>query len=352
MKVYLSRTKDNESDSSIAAKVKNLTESIGLKKLIKKNDLVALKIHFGEKKGPGYIKPEWLKPLITFIKKAGGKPFLTDTNTLYVGNRSNAVDHLAMAEKHGFSFANLGIPIIIGDGLRGENQISLPTETGLISRAHLAGVVKTADVIIGLAHFTGHLLTGYGGALKNIGMGLAARGGKLAQHSGLLPQILDQCRGCEVCAQWCPADAIQLKNNKATINPETCYGCGECLAVCPHQAVKIAWDESSGNVQKKMVEYCRAIIKETKTCFFNFAINVTKDCDCMNKHSPVIAPDVGVLASSDPVALDFATFQLVNRQAGSTNIFKKHWPQLDPLVQTSYGEQIGLGTTSYELIEI
>ena len=350
-KVYLSRTGKDESPSSLAGKVKELSIRVGLKELIKKDDLVALKIHFGEKGGPGYIHPDTLKKQISFIKQAGGKPFLTDTNTLYTGDRSNAVDHLQLASEHGFSLRNLGIPVVIGDGLRGENQISVETEKGIISRAHLSGVARTAQVIIGLTHATGHLLTGFAGTLKNIGMGLAGRGGKLAQHSGLLPEILDECIGCGTCREWCPADAIQIKNEKAVINPKTCYGCGECLAVCPHKSVKVSWDESSSNVQKKIAEYCRAILKNKKSCFLNFALKITKDCDCMGKPSPSMVPDIGILASRDPIALNRATLELINQQAGE-NIFKTHYPEIDPLVQITHGEKIGLGLQEYELIQI
>lgn len=193
-----------------------------------------------------------------------------------------------------------------------------------------------------------------GATLKNIGMGLSARGGKLAQHSGVIPQIVeDNCTLCGVCAQWCPVKAITLNEKSAVIDPKKCIGCGECLAVCQFDAVKIAWDENTVNLQKKMAEYCLAILKDKthKVSFFNFLIHVTRHCDCMDKPYKPEIKDIGILASTDPVAVEKAAVDKIIESTGK-DFFKKSWPSIDYTTQLTYAEEIGLGSMDYELIDI
>ncbi|MBI4712390.1 MAG: DUF362 domain-containing protein, partial [Planctomycetes bacterium] len=278
------------------------------------------------------------------------------------------------------------------DGLVGENQVSLDSVSSesvkSVARVHICGLARRADVIIGIGHCTGHLLTGYGGALKNIAMGLAGRGGKLDQHSGVLPEIIiSECRGCGLCVVHCPARAITLifsdrhsdpdgksgeeshsiknkrffvssasadsaqndkgkGNKKAFINKDICYGCGECFAVCPNEAVKVdKWHAASDMVQSKMARYCAAILKDKKAGFINFATNITKNCDCLGEPEKPLLKDVGVLASLDPVAVDVASIDLINKQ-----VFKSVLPDIDYRIQFKEAERLGVGSTDYEVI--
>ncbi|MFH1228057.1 MAG: DUF362 domain-containing protein [Planctomycetota bacterium] len=348
-KVYFQPTVLGEAKASVCDKVTQLCGNIGLRKYIRKDDLVALKIHMGEGRKKTFVSSDFIKPIIGLVKECGGKPFVTDTNTLYTGRRSNAVDHLMMAYENGFSIENLGCPVVIGDGMVGESQVSVMAPDG--KRAHICGLARRANVIVGIAHCTGHLLSGYGGALKNIGMGLAGRGGKLSQHSGVLPDIsITECVGCGLCIVHCPAKAISLKNKKASADRNKCYGCGECYAVCPNGAVKVEkWHAASGMVQSGIARYCSAILKDRKACFINFATNVTKNCDCLGEPETPVAKDTGILASTDPVAIDLASIELINRQAGK-DVFIEAWPSIDYNIQFNESKMLGVGMTEYEMV--
>lgn len=336
---------------------------------IKKGDLIGVKTSFGEKGSIGYLKPPIVGAAVEFIKAVGGKPFVVETNTLYVGQRSNAIDHIQHAYNHGFTPEAIGAPIIIADGLRGENDYSMPlkplnspfgkggqrgiSEKMLTKTAFIAGAAKAASGFIFLSHVTGHMMTGLGATLKNIGMGLASRGGKLAMHSGVIPKIVtDKCQACGLCAEFCPAGAITIKDY-SIIDAGKCIGCGECLAVCPHGAVKISWDENTENLQKKVAEYCLAVLKgkEKKTVFLNFLIHVTEQCDCMDKAYPPAFEDIGILASRDPVAVEKATVDMIQEHLGE-DFFQKAWPDIDYTIQIDYAHEIGLGSMDYELVDV
>ena len=345
--VYFSPVSNGESTASISSKLKSLFKKAGFNKLLKKDDFVALKMHLGEEKKKSFISPVFVKVIVDLVKEAKAKPFVTDTNTLYESPRVNAVDHLALAARHGFSYENLGCPVIIADGLIGENQVSVPFQG---ERIHIAGLVKRVDVILALTHCTGHLLTGYGGAIKNIAMGLSGRGGKLDQHSGVKPEIIASvCKACEVCIIHCPAEAITLVDSKAFIDKDICYGCGECFAVCPHAAVKVdKWHATSDRMQAKMARYCAGILANKKAGFINFATNITKNCDCIDNPEKPLVPDVGILASSDPVAIDTASIDLINQKAGR-DIFKTVWPEIDYTIQLKESEKLGAGSSIYKV---
>jgi uncharacterized protein len=346
--VYFSPVINNEPVDSVCRKMELLYKKAGFDKLVKKNDLVALKMHFGEEKKKPSVLPAYVKRIAELVRESGGKPFVTDTNTLYEGPRMNAVDHLALANKNGLSLEQLDCPVIIADGLIGENQISVPSTHGFV---HIAGLVKRVDVILALTHCTGHLLTGYGGAIKNIAMGFAGRGGKLDQHSGIKPVIVEEdCRGCKVCANYCPAKSITVENRKAHIKPEDCFGCGECFALCPNKAVKVnKWAASSEGAQKKMAMYCTEILKDKKAGFINFAINITKSCDCIG-HSgeKALVNDVGIFTSADIVAVETASINMINETA-QKDVFKEAWPEIDYTIQFSEGEKLGMGSPRYTL---
>lgn len=351
--VYFVPVKNNEPIESIQKKTEQLWIASGLSKLVSKDNFVAIKMHLGEDGGKGFIKSELVKPIVKQIKQSQAKPFITDSSTLYRGRRTNAVDHIELAYEHGFTYDKVGCPIIISDGLKGEHNLSAKADGNVLKNIHMSGIVGVVDTIIGLAHATGHMLTAYGGAIKNIGMGLASRGGKLAQHSGTRPKVdIDKCLGCKICSMWCPSNAITVTNKKMKMDYDKCIGCGECLSVCTQGAIKISWDESSVNLQKKMVEYVKGILKGKKCGFINFAMHVTKDCDCKGgKGDKPISSDAGILASIDPIALDQATIDVIIRNEGK-DIFKENWENFDYNIQLEYGEKMGLGNRRYQLKEI
>ncbi|WKZ15743.1 MAG: DUF362 domain-containing protein [Candidatus Jettenia caeni] len=351
-KVYFMKTEHGEDVSSHAQKISRLFDFAGFKDAIDKNDMVAVKTSFGEKGNIGHLKPPIVKAVVDKVKEYRGKPFLIETNTLYTGSRANAVDHISHAYEHGFRYENIGAPILIGDGLWGEHDVQVEINQKLCKYAYVAGIARAANVIISIAHVTGHMMAGMGATLKNIGMGLSSRGGKLAQHSGVIPQILKKrCSTCGVCGRWCPVGAIKMGERYAIIDPRICVGCGECLAVCQFDAVEISWDESTVNLQKKVAEYCLAILKGKtgKTVFFNFLTHITRHCDCMDTaYDPEIA-DIGIMASCDPVAIEKATTDIIQERMG-TDFFKDAWPDIDYTIQIRYAQEIGLGSMEYELV--
>ncbi len=320
---------------------------------IKNGDLTALKIHFGEKGNRSFIDPKYVKGIVKALKATGAIPFLTDTNTLYRGSRTTTPTHIKTAIDNGFDIRKTGAPVVIADGLRGESYREVQIDKEFYDKVKIGAEIFLADAIIALTHFKGHELTGFGGTIKNLGMGCACREGKLSQHSTASPFVDRRgCTGCGVCIEDCAFEAITLINTKASINPERCTGCSHCIVVCPTGAIKIQWNESTANVQKKMAEYALGAIKGKEDMFMcmNFLINITPICDCYGYNKPAITEDIGVLASRDPVAIDHASVELVNR--AGRDLFKEIYPDIDWDIQLEYGEKIGLGTKGYELIEI
>jgi uncharacterized Fe-S center protein len=353
-KVFFVETTNGESLESLANKVTLLYDAARLEDIITRGDMVAVKTSFGEKGNIGYLKPPLIKAAVDKVKSSGGKPFLLETNTLYVGQRSNTIDHLMLAHEHGFTIENTGAPVVIGDGLLGEHDYIVNINQELCKNAYISGVAKASNAIVSIAHVTGHLATGMGATFKNVGMGLSARGGKLAQHSGVIPQIISKnCKTCRVCQTWCPADAIEMESDTAVIDPKKCIGCGECLAVCQFEAVKIAWDEDTANLQKKVAEYCLAVLegKTHKAAFFNFLTHITKHCDCMDKPYKPDISDIGIVVSRDPVAVEKATIDLINEHTGN-DYFRHIWPKIDYTVQIEHAHEIGLGNIEYDLVQI
>jgi uncharacterized Fe-S center protein len=346
--VFFSPAKANEGPEVLASKTRKIYEALGLQKKIEKDSFVGIKIHFGEKGNTGYIKPQWLIQLIDGLKKKSAKIFLTDTNTLYIGNRSNSVEHLQLAEKHGFSSDALGIPIIIADGLIGQDSGEVNVDLSHVKSAKIASSFFHTDMLLCLSHFTGHILTGFGAAIKNLGMGCASRAGKLEQHSGVHPWVkAKSCTNCSVCMEYCPADSIEQLDGSASIIDEKCIGCGECLVVCKVGAIKMRWDSDTLRVQEKMAEYALAVLRSVKNRagFINYLVKITKDCDCMSKNGKVIAADLGILASLDPVAVDKASVDLLLE--ANKKDFLREAIDVDWSVQLEYGEKIGLGSTEY-----
>ncbi|MDD8019816.1 MAG: DUF362 domain-containing protein [Acidobacteriota bacterium] len=351
--VYLIKASREDGPEVIAKKALAIYRSLGFNERIEAEDFVALKIHFGEKNNTGHIKPQWLTGIINDVLQRSDRAFLADSNTLYVGQRANSVDHIRLAWEHGFRPEIVRLPVIIADGLVGREKIEIKTEGGQVKSSRISSAFLSSQVMICLTHVTGHVQTGVGAAIKNLGMGCASRAGKLDQHSVVHPRVkAKDCRNCGVCLDYCPAEAIRQTQTQAIIDDEKCIGCGECLVVCRFGAVKMKWDEDSRRLQEKMAEYALSVKNHfgEKICFINFILQVTKDCDCMAGNQSGVVPDVGIVASLDPVAVDRASIDLVNQAAGR-DAFRQGY-NLDWSIQLVHGENLGLGSQDYELIEI
>jgi uncharacterized protein len=346
-------------------KIKTLLDKVDLESKIKEKDLVAIKLHFGEKGNTSFIRPLYFRPIVERARELGGNPFLTDANTLYVGTRSDSVSHLTTAVENGFSFATVGAPILIADGLRGGSFRDVNIEGNLFKSVAVAADIAEADVLISAAHFKGHELSGFGGAIKNVGMGAAARKGKLAQHSDLAPKVKSKkCIGCGDCVEHCSQHAISLVKKKSFIDPVKCIGCGECILICPEGAIDIQWNGDADDFQKKMVEYTKGVLrgKEKKSVFINFLTQISPACDCYGHCDAPIVSDIGILASTDPVAIDQASVDLVNRGTPlaascigdncGPDKFRAIYPKIDWNVQLDYGQEMGLGVKEYNLIPL
>jgi len=353
-KVFFIPAKSDENLDQIREKIDALWQAANFDCCFEAEDLIAIKIHFGEKGNVTHIPAKFWTSIIAKLNQKGCKPFFTDTCVLYRSQRSDAVNHLRLAEKHGFSLAETGAPVIIADGLRGRNEIEVRIDGEIFSEVAIATEAVVANGMIVATHVTGHIACGIGGAVKNLGMGLASRKGKLRQHSSVKPWIDGpSCTGCGQCILWCPEDAIFMNGDVAVINEEICIGCGECLTVCHFGAVRYNWKTSSDELQKKMAEHALGAIanKKDKTCFFNVVMNVTKDCDCMGTKQKPIVPDIGILASFDPVAIDKASLDLIEEFAGKS-LAQLSYPSLNPLIQLEHGAKIGMGNLEYELVKI
>jgi len=351
--VYWIPANGKEDAKSLSKKTETLYLKLGLHEKIERESFVALKIHFGEKSNTGFIKAPWLEGLVHQLRKKTKRAFFTDTNTLYVGMRSNAIDYMALAADHGYSLEKTGLPVFIADGLIGENDEDVKIGLARVKAAKIGAGIVHADFLLCLSHLTGHVQTGLGAAIKNLGMGCAARAGKLEQHSDVHPRVNSKhCTNCGLCLDYCPAEAIGQRDGSAFIIDDRCIGCGECLVVCKAGAIKMRWDENSARLQEKMAEYAFAVQSKFpgKIGFLNFLIKMTKDCDCMAKDQPEIAGDLGIAASLDPVALDQASADMLVKAAGK-DVLRAGY-DLDWSLQLKHGAKIGLGSLDYELVEL
>lgn len=351
-KVWFTPLDEGQETTQISGKVITLFEKAEFQMVFAANEYTAIKIHFGEKNNTGHIKPAWIKPLIEKIKSLGTLPFLTDTNTLYRGQRFNSIHHLLLAYEHGFSMNNLGVPIIIADGLLSKNYSEVKINGKYFSSVRIANDILHAHSLVVLSHMTGHVLSGLGASIKNLAMGCAPRSGKQLQHADIKPVVTsEKCKACGLCIKWCPVDAIAIYDGVARINSEKCYGCAECIATCRFQAINHSFSNASVPLQEKMAEYALGAVKEKngKVCYFNFLTHISKECDCIGKAQDKIVKDIGILASYDPVALDQASIDLLNEKAGN-DILNQLWPENNYNVQLNHAEEIGLGSREYELI--
>lgn len=354
--VFFIEVNKGEDPSSIAKKAKYLYDRSGAGKRFQKGELVAVKTHFGESDNTTYLHPHIVKGIINKLKQQGTVPFLTETSTLYRGKRSNAIDHIAVAYEHGFGFENMQVPIIMADGLFGDAEISVGIGGKHYKQVNIASEVAKIKGLMVLSHFKGHIATGFGAAIKNVGMGLASRRGKLKQHSVMSPQIDEgKCTACGVCIKWCPQDTISMvegNGRHAFIHKENCIGCGECLAVCQFDAVLFDWNRESSSMQEMMAEHTAGVLKaiEGNAFFFNFLINITKDCDCMNG-GPFVSQDIGIIAGDDVVAVDQASYDIF-RDTNGKAIQDLTYPNVDPLFQVRHAQTLGLGSMEYKLVRV
>ncbi len=342
-------------------KLKILIDRTGISEVVKRDDMVAIKIHFGEYGNMAYVRPTYLHVLTGRIKELGGKPFVTDANTLYKGSRTNAVDHIWTATVNGFSQEVIGAPVIIADGLRGSDEVAVPIDGDYVKSAKIGSAIAIADVVIAITHFKGHEQTGFGGTLKNLGMGSASRAGKLEQHSTSKPVVMvDNCVACGMCERYCPTGAVKVISDKsgdvkvaahAVIDYDTCIGCGQCVAMCNYGAMVPQWNASSELLSMKIAEYSKAVLKGKKGLFVSFITNVSPDCDCWSINRPAVAPDIGIAASTDPVALDQACVDLVIKAVGKDPFQEAH-PDVSWKAQLEHAEKIGLGSRKYEIKQV
>jgi hypothetical protein len=350
--VFFSSLK-NKTNKSPLDKITRLLEKINVRGTFTEHQLIAVKVHFGELGNTAFLRPVFLRPVIAALKEMNTRPYLTDTNTLYVGMRTNTVDHLYCAHWNGFNYSTLQVPVVIADGLRGENSIEQRVDLPLSEKVHLAADIMNADGIMCVSHFKGHMLTGIGGAIKNLSMGCASRRGKLDMHSMSRPAVNEEkCTACQKCLEYCQEKAIEIVK-KAYIS-ENCVGCARCIGVCPEGAIEINWNSSSGNTQKKMAEYAYGVKKgfDSKMLYLNIITNVAPGCDCDPANDEPLVQDIGFVASNDPVAIDKASLDLISKANGGKDPFKAYYPKLNPALQIEYAEELGLGTSDYNLVEI
>lgn len=353
---------------NLQQKLTRLMKTAGMGDIDFRDKFVAIKLHFGEPGNLAFLRPNWARTVADFVKERGGKPFLTDCNTLYVGGRKNALDHMDSAMLNGFNPMTTGCQIIIADGLKGSDEVEVPVAGGeYVKNAKIGRAVMDADVFISLTHFKGHEEAGFGGCLKNIGMGCGSRAGKMEQHNAGKPHVAEKhCIGCGQCRKICAHGAPIIENGKAHIDHDRCVGCGRCIAVCPKDAVQINWDETTINLNRKIAEYTKAVV-DGRPCFhISLVIDVSPNCDCRPENDMAIVPNVGMFASFDPVALDMACVDAVNAQtplrgsaaddAHAKAHVHDHFQRLHPDTNwrscLEHGEKIGIGTREYELIKI
>lgn len=371
-KVYFTDFRTPMYGEPIPQKFKRLIKTAGIGEIDFDKKFVAIKMHFGELGNLSFLRPNYAKALADVIKELGGQPFLTDCNTLYPGFRKNALEHLYCAWENGFTPMTVGCPVIIADGLKGTDDIDVPVKGGeYIKAAHIGRAIMDADIIISLSHFKGHEETGFGGAIKNLGMGCGSRAGKKDQHSGGKAHIDEVlCRGCRKCQKECANGGLlyDAERRKMTIT-ESCAGCGRCLGACNFDAISFADNFANEMLGRRMAEYSKAVIDGRPNFHISLIVDVSPNCDCHSENDAPIIPNIGMLASFDPLALDQACVDLCNAATPFKNgqigdnmsapgfvnyydTFKNSRPTTDYKACLEHAEKIGVGTRSYELITI
>jgi uncharacterized protein len=368
-KVYFTNLRTKPS-LDLLKKLEVLVKKAGMEKIDFDHKLVAVKIHFGEPGNLAYLRPNFAAQIIKLLKSKGAISYLTDCNTLYFGRRSNAPGHLESAFENGYNPLATGCPVIIGDGVKGTEYREIPLNMEYCASAKIGSGVVDSDIIISMNHFKGHEMSGFGGALKNLGMGCASVGGKLFLHSGASPEIHEEnCTGCRVCEKYCNYDAIHVGKDKiAHIDYEKCTGCGQCVAVCQYDASRVVWQGSSEVLCRRISEYAFAVLKDKPAFHINFIMDISPNCDCWGFNDYPLVPDIGIAASFDPVALDQASADMVTAAPAlpgsclsdkhihgdmkGSDKFKLTHPDTSWQSGLEHAEKIGLGTRNYELIEV
>ncbi|MCQ2579671.1 MAG: DUF362 domain-containing protein [Treponemataceae bacterium] len=372
-KVYFTDFRTPMYGETMPAKFKRLIKTAGIDKLDLNGKFVAIKMHFGELGNVSYLRPNYVRALVDVVKELGGKPFLTDCNTLYPGFRKNALEHLDCAWQNGFTPYTVGCPVIIADGLKGTDDIEVDVPNGeQIKKAKIGRAVMDADVFISLSHFKGHEEMGFGGALKNIGMGCGSRAGKKDMHATGQP-VVDQklCRGCRRCQKECANNgfAFDEKTKKMSIDTAHCLGCGRCIGACNFDAISFRSSNSSKDLNIRVAEYTQAVIYGRPNFHISLIVDVSPNCDCHCENDAPILPDLGMFASFDPLALDWACVDacmkaepLANGQIADNmkksdfvdhhDHFKNNRPSVEWRTCLEHAEKLGIGSRDYELITI
>jgi uncharacterized protein len=357
----------------LPSKLKRLIKSAGIEQVDMDNKFVAIKMHFGELGNLSYLRPNYAKAVADVVKELGGNPFLTDCNTLYPGSRKNALEHLECAWENGFTAQTVGCPILIGDGLKGTDDITVPVVGGeYIKEAKIGHAIMDADVFISLTHFKGHEMTGFGGTIKNIGMGCGSRAGKKDQHNNGKPSIIpEQCIGCRRCQRECANNGLMFdaEQKKMMINTENCVGCGRCLGACNFNAIMFTNSAANAELNCRMAEYTKAVV-DGRPCFhISLVVDVSPNCDCHNENDAAILPNLGMFASLDPLALDQACVDacmsaspLPNSQLSDNMLktdfedhhdhFTNSTPESEWRTCLAHAEKIGIGNREYDLIVV
>ena len=366
-KVYFTDFRTKAFGDGLPVKLKKLLKKAGIDKL----DMEG-KLHFGELGNISYLRPNYAKAVADVVKEFGGKPFLTDCNTMYPGSRKNAIEHLYCAWENGFTPLTVGCPIIIGDGLKGTDDIEVPVEGGeYVKNAKIGRAIMDADIFISLSHFKGHEMTGFGGAIKNIGMGCGSRAGKTEQHSSGQPTINEElCRGCKKCMAQCANNGLVYNpdTRKMSVNKTNCVGCGRCLGACNFDAINFENYHANKLLNCKMAEYAKAVVDDRPQFHISLIVDVSPNCDCHSENDVPILPNIGMFVSQDPLALDQACVdacQAATPMPGSQlyehihapgfcdkhDHFRNSTPESEWQSCLEHAEKIGLGSRKYELIK-
>lgn len=372
-KVYFTDFRTDFMGETMPAKLKRLIKTAGIGKIDMDGKFVAIKMHFGELGNISYLRPNYARAVVDVVKELGGKPFLTDCNTMYVGFRKNALEHLECAWENGFTPLTVGCPVIIADGLKGTDDVAVPVDgCEYVKEARIGRAVMDADIFISLTHFKGHELTGFGGTIKNIGMGCGSRAGKADQHSNGKPVIeAEKCRGCRKCQRECANGGLvfDADSRKMHIDENSCVGCGRCLGACNFDAISFAQDQAVPILNAKMAEYAKAVVSGRDNFHISLIVDVSPYCDCHSENDAPILPDIGMFASFDPVALDQACADACLKAEPIRNSllgdhlaeegfcdhhdhFKNTTPESEWETQLIHGEKIGLGSRKYELVRM
>ena len=354
-------------------KLQRFLKAAGIGEIDMSGKFVAIKMHFGELGNIAYLRPNYAKAVADLIKELGGIPFLTDCNTLYPGSRKNAIEHLYCAWENGFTPLSAGCPVIIADGLKGTDDVEVPVEGGeYVKNAKIGRAIMDADVFISLSHFKGHEMTGFGGAIKNIGMGCGSRAGKKEQHSNGKASIDEAaCRGCRQCLKECANDALHFdaEARKMRINQDNCVGCGRCVGACNFDAISFANDAAISELNCRMAEYTKAVVDGRPQFHISLVLDISPYCDCHPENDAPILPDIGMFCSTDPLALDQACVDAcLKAQPLPDSILGDHMreegfcdhhdhfvnttPESEYKTCLAHAEKIGLGSREYDLIEV